>query len=200
MNAPARVLSAGFEEPVFQAQETFRLVMNAMAMPGTVGQLTRPAHAPEPFNAASASFLLTLCDYETPVFLSESFKQNDIEGWASFHAGVPLTDLVSRARFAFVANAGEMPHFTAFAQGTDEYPDRSATIVLQVPSLEGGAKLKLTGPGIKDGSVIQPHGLPERFAAAWAENGALYPRGIDLVVTCGTQLICLPRTTKIREI
>jgi alpha-D-ribose 1-methylphosphonate 5-triphosphate synthase subunit PhnH len=200
MNAPAKVLSAGFEEPVFQAQETFRVFMNAMAMPGTVGQLTRPIHAPEPFNAASASIFLTLCDYETPVFLSESFRQNDIADWAGFHAGAPLTDMVLQARFAFVANAGEMPHFTAFAQGTDEYPDRSATIVLQVPSLEGGAKLELTGPGIKDRSFIQPRGLPEKFASAWAQNGSLFPRGIDLVVTCGVQFICLPRTVKIREI
>ena len=36
-------------------------------------------------------------------------------------------------------------------------------------------------------------------AQQWADNRALFPRGVDVVLTCGQFFIALPRTTKIRE-
>jgi alpha-D-ribose 1-methylphosphonate 5-triphosphate synthase subunit PhnH len=199
MNALAGIFSGGFVEPVFQSQETFRAVMNAMAMPGTIGQIIRAPEAPTLVNAATSSLLLTLCDYETPIWVSHSLAQKEIRDWIGFHAGAPLSDTHAQARFAFVANADELPAFSEFAHGTHEYPDRSATIILQVAALEGGGRLLLKGPGIKDRAIIAPQGLPQDFVSIWAANGVLFPRGIDLVLTCGAQFICLPRTVKIQE-
>jgi alpha-D-ribose 1-methylphosphonate 5-triphosphate synthase subunit PhnH len=199
MSALAKIFSGGFEEPVFQSQETFRAVMNAMAMPGSIGAINRTVDAPLPLNAATAAILLTLCDYETPVWLSASFSQASIKDWSAFHAGAPLTEKIADARFCFAARSNELPDIGSFALGTDEYPDRSATIVLQVASLEEGATLILKGPGIKNSSTIAPQGLPQNFLEAWGGNAALYPRGVDLVLSCGSQFICLPRTVKIWE-
>ncbi len=199
MSAPAHIFSGGFDEPVYQSQECFRAVMNAMAMPGTIGEIPRPLAAPMPLNAATASVLLTLCDYETQVWLSPSLAQSDIRDWVEFHAGAPIVETVLDARFAFATSADELPVLGTCALGTDEYPDRSATIVLQVTSLDGGAQLLLTGPGIKGSHQIAPADLPADFALLWEGNGALYPRGVDLVLTCGAQFICLPRSVKIRE-
>jgi alpha-D-ribose 1-methylphosphonate 5-triphosphate synthase subunit PhnH len=44
---------------------------------------------------------------------------------------------------------------------------------------------------------VAPVGLPEAFLRLWTENHALFPRGIDLVLTAGSRFLCLPRTTKI---
>lgn len=90
-----------------------------------------------------------------------------------------------------------MPPFDRFAQGSQEYPDRSATLILQLESLDGGAPLTFEGPGIKGRATIAPHGLPPDFARQWGDNRKRFPRGIDLMLTCGNSIICLPRTTRL---
>jgi alpha-D-ribose 1-methylphosphonate 5-triphosphate synthase subunit PhnH len=90
-----------------------------------------------------------------------------------------------------------MPDFAVFAQGTAEYPDRSATLILQVESLKGGPKLVLKGPGIKDLANISPHPLPADFVARMRANRALFPRGVDLILVAGTSILGLPRSTRV---
>jgi alpha-D-ribose 1-methylphosphonate 5-triphosphate synthase subunit PhnH len=90
-----------------------------------------------------------------------------------------------------------LPSFERFAQGTDEYPDRSTTIALALPSLTGGAALTLRGPGIKGEAVIAPSGVPEDFLAQRADNKARFPRGTDLLLLAAGQVIGLPRTTRV---
>ena len=53
------------------------------------------------------------------------------------------------------------------------------------------------GPGIQSVTEIAPVGLPETFLRLWTENRALFPRGVDIVLTAGRRFLCLPRTTKI---
>lgn len=53
------------------------------------------------------------------------------------------------------------------------------------------------GPGIQSVTEIAPIGLPETFLRLWTENRALFPRGVDIVLTSGRRFLCLPRTTKI---
>jgi alpha-D-ribose 1-methylphosphonate 5-triphosphate synthase subunit PhnH len=43
-------------------------------------------------------------------------------------------------------------------------------------------------------------GLPHDFAARWAANRALFPRGVDLVLCADDTLVALPRTTQISEL
>ena len=52
--------------------------------------------------------------------------------WLAFHTGAPLTTDIGEAAFALVTDATQCRGSTRFAQGTDEYPDRSTTIVLAV--------------------------------------------------------------------
>ncbi len=89
--------------------------------------------------------------------------------------------------------------WTRFPLGTPAYPDRSATLLLAVRSLAGGAPLVLTGPGIETERLIAPAGLPAGFLPAMAENRSGFPLGFDLVLVAGTQALALPRTTAIRE-
>ena len=77
---------------------------------------------------------------------------------AHFHSTEP--DVVSGREPDLIGDPLAMPDFSVFAQGTAEYPDRSSTLIVQVASLEGGPKLVLKGPGIKDAVTISPHPLP----------------------------------------
>lgn len=192
-------LDGGFPDAVTHAQAVFRSVMDATACPGSQGVIDVPVAPPAPLGVAAGAVLLTLCDHDTPIWLTPVLAKSALPGWIGFHTGASLTSTKSDAKFAFVEAGAPVPSLTQFALGTQEYPDRSTTLVVEITALDGGQPLQLSGPGIRDTAMIAPKGLPETFLRQWADNRALFPRGVDLVLTCGPRFIALPRTTKIRE-
>ncbi len=197
MSAKTDVLTGGFAEPVFQAQSVFKMLMDGMSRPGTIQTVEADVTAPAPLGIAAGAIGLTLCDHDTPVWLSAGLAKSAIPEWLGFHTGAPLTAEKAEARFAFVEAGTMLSTFGLFAAGTQEYPDRSTTVVIELADLEGGRRLALMGPGIQSVTEIAPVGLPETFLRLWTENRALFPRGIDIVLTAGKRFLCLPRTTKI---
>ena len=193
-----QTLDGGFAEPVFGAQATFGALMDALANPGQPQALAAPLEAPAGLALELAAVALTLCDHDTNVWLEPDLMEAEpILAWMRFHTAAPLTTDPSRAAFAFVSSADGLPRLDQFALGTDEYPDRSTTIALSVPSLTGGNELVLRGPGVNDHWHIAPQGLPADFLAQWTDNRALFPRGVDLLLVSGGQVLGLPRTTRI---
>ncbi|HTO33208.1 MAG TPA: phosphonate C-P lyase system protein PhnH [Pararhizobium sp.] len=195
----ASAYAGAFADPVFQSQSVFKALMDAMARPGTILPLGAAAHPPAPLGAGAGAIALTLCDDGTPVWLSTALAASTVPAWLSFHTGAPLTDVRPEARFAFVEQGGLVPGFDQFALGTQEYPDRSATLVLEIAALQGGPAFTATGPGIREEITVAPAGLPDIFLTLWNENRALFPRGVDLILVAGTDVLCLPRTTKLRR-
>ena len=57
-------LDGGFSNREIDAAYAFRALMNAMAKPGTVADITG-ASAPAPLSVAASTALLTLCDADT---------------------------------------------------------------------------------------------------------------------------------------
>jgi alpha-D-ribose 1-methylphosphonate 5-triphosphate synthase subunit PhnH len=193
------ILESGFASPVLEAQTAFRAIMDALANPGTVQNLVAPQTASAHLPAGLASVVLTLTDHDTPAWLSQSLQAPAVREFVGFHTGAPIVQQPGRAAFAFAASAAELPPLDQFNLGTQEYPDRSTTIVLAVEALTGGKTLVIRGPGIKDHAHISPHGLPENFVAQWAANRELFPRGIDLLLIADGQVMGLPRSTRIGE-
>jgi len=189
--------AGGFTDPVFQSQTVFRAVMDGMARPGTLADIGATLDAPRPLGAAAAAIALTLLDHDTPVWLSPGLTAAAVPGWLAFHTGAPITAEKAAARFAFVERGAVFPSFSLFATGSQEYPDRSTTLVVELPTLSGGMSLRLSGPGIDGETIVAPLGLPEIFLSLWNDNRAMFPRGIDLVLAAGTTILCLPRTTLI---
>lgn len=197
MSQTTESLIGGFADPVFDAQTVFRAVMDAMARPGTIGSVLPQVAPPSPLGAAAGALLLTLCDHDTPVWLTSALSKSALPGWIGFHTGAPLTSEKTEAKFAFVEAGAQSPSLAHFTLGSQDYPDRSTTVVIEVQSLEGGPALQLSGPGIRATAAIAPKGLTETFLRQWADNRAQFPRGVDVVLTCGRHFVALPRTTKI---
>lgn len=188
----------GFTRPVFDAQHIFRAVMDAMARPGTVMSLASDALPPAPMNAAAGAVALTLCDHDTALWLDPRLSGGaGVAAWLAFHTGAPVTAMPADAQFAFVSEPALLPSLEAFAQGSQEYPDRSTTLIIQVESLDAGAPLTLRGPGIFDTASIAPDPLPRRFVEQWAQNNRRFPRGVDLVLAAPGKIAALPRTTRV---
>ena len=189
MNAP---LSQGFADPVADAQACFRAVLNAMARPGHVHSVIEVS-PPTPLCAAATAVLLTLADHETPLWLDSDAEP--ARAWIAFHTGAPK---VPAAQAMFVM-ALSLPDFAVLPNGTDEMPETSATVILQVASLGRGRRFILEGPGLREPGILEVDNLPADFVVRWQRNHGLYPRGIDLILCADNQLTALPRSVSIRE-
>ena len=184
----ATALEGGFAEAPIDAAHAFRSAMTAMARPGSIHSISG-AVAPAPVSEAAATLLLTLCDPETPVYLAGAHDTAEVRGWITFHTGAPLVPAAD-AMFALGAWAA-LGRLDPYRVGTSEYPDRSATLIVEMPELTAsGATLR--GPGIKDTASLS---LPE--VTAFARNAGLYPLGCDFFFTCGRSVAALPRSTKV---
>jgi alpha-D-ribose 1-methylphosphonate 5-triphosphate synthase subunit PhnH len=194
------VIDGAFADPVMQSQSVFRALMDALANPGTMQKLAVPRAIGTSMTPELVSTLLTLSDHDTSIWLDEVLRSEPANlQFVSFHTGAPVVVEPGRAAFAFVSSVQALPPLDQFDPGTQEYPDRSTTIVLAVPALSGGPALSLRGPGIKDEVHISPLGLPGDFVGQWESNRALFPRGVDLLLVADGHVMGLPRTTRIAE-
>lgn len=190
-------LAPGFTDPVHDAQAAFRAVLDAMAHPGRIVRFPQvlAAPPPAPLGTGVAIVALTLCDIDTPVWLDESLAP--ASAYLAFHCGCPLAFSPADARFALFSQGTAPPPLAAFDLGSDEYPDRSATLIIEAAGITAGAGLRLHGPGIRGEARLGIIGLPAHF---WAERSALFelfPRGLDMLFVAGEQLAALPRSTRI---
>lgn len=184
-------LEGGFTNAPIQNAEAFRALLEAMARPGTL-QTVGGAAPPAPMSVAAGVALLVLADGTTPVFLAPSHDTPALRAWITFHIGAPLTPVPEAAQFALGTWAALHP-VSRFSVGLPDYPDRSATLIVEMPALQAkGARL--SGPGIKTTAQLS---VPE--TQAFRDNRALFPLGFDCLLTAGCQIAGLPRSTHVED-
>lgn len=192
------VLAPGFPDPVEDAQRIFRCALTALSEPGRILQLpvTLRNSCQQLGNAtgpAALGLLLALADGDTPVWLDR--RASGIASFLAFHTGAPIIGRPQGARFALLAETAKAPRLSAFDSGSIDYPDRSATLIIEASRLASGGQIGFSGPGIPTRRFLAIDGLPEGFVADWALNHARFPCGVDVLITCGDRLVGLPRST-----
>lgn len=197
--ATASRLAVGFADPVLGAQSTFRAALHALSYPGSIVEVGSGLQAPLPLQPAAAALALTLCDFETPVWLDPIAGTNAVRSFLRFHCGCSFVDRPNEASFAIVADAAAMAPLSEFNAGTDEAPDRSATVIIQVRRFVPGMGLRLSGPGIKGSNQVQIDGLTRSLVEQRHAAQADFPRGVDLLLVAGNSLLGLPRTTQLED-
>jgi alpha-D-ribose 1-methylphosphonate 5-triphosphate synthase subunit PhnH len=78
---------------------------------------------------AMGAVLLTLCDTETPVYLAGGIDCEAVRTWLAFHTGAPFVG-PSHCIFA-VGSWDALAPLAVYPIGTSEYPDRSATLIVE---------------------------------------------------------------------
>lgn len=184
-------LSGGFTEAPIQSARAFREVLEAMARPGTIRRVAG-AVPPAPVSVAAGVVLLTLCDGTTPLHLAGKADCPALRDWVAFHIGAPLV-AAEEAAFA-LGRWEELQPVSRFRIGQPDYPDRSATLIVEVDRLTNHGPC-LTGPGIETATWLN---LPE--TAAFRANRALFPLGFDTIFTAGDRIAGLPRSTRVEAI
>lgn len=198
--ADASAIEGGFADLVLEGQQVFRATMDALANPGTIRPLGALAQPPAPLTPELAALALTVLDHDSPVWLDAKLVAAPVVAdWLRFHTGAPIVAAPTEAMFALIVDAAAMPLLETFAMGTDEYPDRSTTLIIALDSLEGGVPLTLRGPGIETTAAFAPYVQLTDFHAQWADNRAKFPRGVDVIFVADGHVAGLPRTTRIGE-
>jgi alpha-D-ribose 1-methylphosphonate 5-triphosphate synthase subunit PhnH len=187
----AEVLSGGFSNPAQDSARAFRACLEAMARPGRIQQIVG-AVPPAPLSPAAGAILLTLADATTPIFIAKSHDTEAVRKWIAFHCSAPVV-VAGEADFA-IGTWDALQPVSQFAIGTAEYPDRSATLIVECEDISA-PMATLSGPGIE---TTQTAYLPT--IDAFVANGAQFPLGFDCYFTAGSQLSALPRSTKVEAL
>jgi alpha-D-ribose 1-methylphosphonate 5-triphosphate synthase subunit PhnH len=196
MSAPA--ITPGFEDAPRDAALSFRAVLTAMSRPGHVTDVPVTLREAGGLNPVSVMIALSLCDHETSVWLDPDFGQG-AEDYLKFHCSSPVVGDISKADFAFFADCPDASQLDQLRIGTPDYPDTSATAVIQVPGFDSSTPLQLAGPGIKDTASLQVEGLSDAFWNWHRRNHQLFPLGVDVIFAGPGALAALPRTTRMLE-
>ena len=189
----ADILLGGFATAPVQSAHAFRAALDALSRPGTICPVAGAA-PPAPLSVAAGVLILTLCDGTTPLHLAGAHDCPQVRAWITFHTGAPL---VAAEQASFAAGSWDaLQPVARFAIGTPDYPDRSATLIIEMPSLHptdlAPAGARLTGPGIETEARLP---LPE--TAAFQANRAQFPMGFDCFLTAGCDVAGLPRSTRV---
>lgn len=191
----------GFDDPVTGSQVVFRRALQALSMPGQPVNVPAVAQLPPQGHGAAALLLLALLDSDCTLWLSPSLRDSEAQAWLRFHTGCRCVDDPAQARFLWMAAGDEWPPLAAMNTGSDAYPDQSATCVMEVGAFlaDGEHGWRLEGPGIQGSRWMTARGLPADFDTQWQANHAAFPRGVDVFLATGTQLLGLPRSTQLHR-
>lgn len=195
----AGAIHAAFRDAARESQATFRIVMDAMARPGRILPLAPSFISPPPLTPAAAAILLTLVDFETPLWLDAALSREPaVAAFLRFHTGARLAPSPETAAFALIADPASAPPLAVFAQGAPDYPDRSTTIIWQVETLQPHG-WTFAGPGIREEIAFGASPLPPDFASQLQDNRARFPLGVDLIFAGPGVVAALPRSARLTE-
>lgn len=191
-------LRRGLADPVFGSQRVFRAVMNALARPGRIEPLAVDLDPPAPLTPELAAIALSLADHEAPLWLDSPLAADESVGaYLRFHTGCRLASDPIEAAFALISDSGACPPFERFALGSQEYPDRSATLLFAVTDLSNENGFTLRGPGILGTARLNAAPLPPDMPERLVSNRALFPRGVDCILAAPGRVAGLPRSTEL---
>ncbi|WP_244608614.1 phosphonate C-P lyase system protein PhnH [Bradyrhizobium algeriense] len=193
----ADLIPSGFRDPVHEVQTAFRRLLKALSRPGTPVSLPGPDEPPAPMAGPLAAIALMLADADCPIWLDATLSTEPVRRYLHFHTNAPQVIDPKAATIALIGDAGRLAGLRGFHPGEAAYPDRSTTLVLQIPALTGGPAVRLSGPGIETTASLAPRGLPDWFWPFCRENAARYPLGVDIFITDDLSVIGLPRSTKV---
>lgn len=196
MNTPtiAELRETSFDE-VLDPQLAFRDLMAAFAEPARWTPLRIPElrACPAPLLPEAFFILRTLADGLVHLWISPGLGPvvADSLRWNTGAAlGAPR-----EADYALVV-PGDCPPLSEFRQGTEEFPERSTLVLVQIPDLPEEETVTARGPGIRDEATL--NWAPSVGAlVAQARSLASFPLGIDLLLVRTGWVCALPRTLEV---
>ena len=191
------IASAGFIDPATDAAGVFRAMLEAMARPGRIQRLPTALAAPAALGSEVAQLVLTLCDFDTPLWLDPAYATAESWAYLRFHAACPVAATIEEAAFLVVAPANVAPVLPRCRIGTAEYPDRSASLIIPLEAISEGPDVRLSGPGIEREHRLSVAPSPAGLWSALIANQQHFPLGCDCFLAAPGHIAAIPRSTRI---
>jgi len=197
-------MAPGFADSTAQSQVVFRCALDALARPGTsvsipAASLVLPSSG---ICASAASVLLALLDQDCALWLSPTLANGPAAAWLRFHTGCQIEQDCSKADFVWAAYIAELPPLHQLKQGSAEYPDQSATCVVDVTAwraavVSDAAAVSLRGPGVRDALTLAVDGLDANFVQQHHAMQEHAPCGVDMFCCADDVLLGFPRSVRL---
>ncbi|RHW35775.1 phosphonate C-P lyase system protein PhnH [Lysinibacillus yapensis] len=180
-------------------QGSFRKILEAMTFPGKTIPLEKSSTEVPPLYSQTLLVCQTLLDSEvTFAVLQNQQVSQSIHAYTGSHeTKLEEADFIVIPQM--VSNEA-LIQLKSVKTGDLRDPQKSATLFIEVDSLTEGTAFELSGPGIKDKTVIHSN-LSKEFIETRALLNGEYPLGIDtLFIDRDGLILGLPRTTKVMEV
>lgn len=169
-----------------QSQRSYRVLLAALAEPGTVHRLS----GPDPILAGP----LTLADYTAPLAALTADAQPTVEEVARV-TGSTVTP-PERARLALALSEPSPAQLARLHVGTPLAPHTATLLFQRVPDLDTGTALRLSGPGVPGNrtmTVPVGHGFVDK-----RNELCRYPLGFDVFFVADDGRVAgVPRSSRI---
>ncbi len=187
----------------------FRVLLDCLARPGKTGRLpAAPLHGdPPPLPGGALPSRVAVATFLSLIDRRVGFVQAAGGKW--LESEHPLTRWVAirsnaqpvapeAADFALLHDPASIALLHVLKPGTLLYPEQSCTVFLSVPEIsDGGATLRLSGPGIATQVTIGLYGVAPSELETLATRREPFPLGIDIVlIDSQGRCLGLPRTTQ----
>jgi alpha-D-ribose 1-methylphosphonate 5-triphosphate synthase subunit PhnH len=197
-------MAPGFADSTAQSQVVFRCALDALARPGSPVGIPAASLVSPSVNTctASASLLLALLDQDCTLWLSPTLANGPAAAWLRFHTGCQIEADCSQADFVWAASIAELPSLYQLKQGSAEYPDQSATCVVDVTAWRIAAQseadaVSLRGPGVRDVRTLAVDGMDAGFVQQHHAMQAHAPCGVDIFCCAGDAVLGFPRSVRL---
>lgn len=185
--------------------QTFRTVLDALAWPGTIRQLTASPTLDQtetPGHPWTIAVLLMMVDHEVSLAVEPAEGADVLAEFVQRRTRAAIVSAEAADVVVVDADSLDPDLPSAIRRGSLQYPDDSATLIVQLRSLDQDAprslRLVLAGPGIDGERELRLPGIPAGFLQARAEAVSRYPMGIDLhFVDDAGRVVGLPRSTRV---
>jgi alpha-D-ribose 1-methylphosphonate 5-triphosphate synthase subunit PhnH len=191
-------------DEVFDAQQDFRTIFDAMARPGKINALNSADLTP-PEGLNSSATLVAFALLNSDVSYHHAGGNEAVESYLRGNTGVRPAPL-EEADFVFGSPSETQALIEHAKEGDPLYPEASATFVVMVDRLapepfEGGLNLKLEGPGIDGQKSVCVAGLTSAWLHELKVKNSEFPLGVDIVFAADRSdsrvIACLPRTSRV---
>lgn len=170
-------------------QALFNSLMQTLARPGSLSHWSEWIEDKPVYLAV----LATLLDGE--VSLADADSLLNSSDWPLLQTQTATVELAD-----YILCDASKPVSLQPKLGTLASPDFAATLILKVANLsteQGELALQMSGPGVNGHTQVYVSGIDQ----AWLENRndwcSAFPLGIDCILVDDTQIMGLPRTTKL---
>jgi alpha-D-ribose 1-methylphosphonate 5-triphosphate synthase subunit PhnH len=188
-------------DPIFDAQQAFRVLLDAFSHPGTLFCFENyELSQPKELTTSNAIIALSLFDNNIS-FHSASFYSETVEKYIHLNTSAKI-EKIHEADYVFLNGKDSIKNqIQACKNGELSYPEKNATLIISVEQLSVlpiehiDCHLTLSGPGIQTEQNVFIKGLAIQNIQTLQIVNAEFPLGVDIILTDTFENICaIPRS------